>query len=144
VLFDAGGRWKRVRHRIERLDDLRIDDAQWSALALPIRLAFFLRATNPDRRLVWYPSPAGVTEAPLSQGASEELLSRLDALEPDVEALVVDRRDGARCFRLSIDECYRFVGLLKRHWRGFGGGVDLWQKVEQFFVELERGVACPT
>ena len=64
---------------------------------------------------------------------------------PDVEALLVDRRPGsARGYRASIDECYRLVGLMRQHWRGFGGGAEAWRAIARFFDELDGGVACPS
>ena len=41
---------------------------------------------------------------------------------------------------VPIDECYKLVGLIRTHWKGFGGGTEVWQEIEKFFVEL-RGKA---
>ncbi len=43
----------------------------------------------------------------------------LAELEPDVEALLVNRMNGERAYyRTPIDECFKLVGLIRAHWRG--------------------------
>ena len=47
----------------------------------------------------------------------------LAELEPDVEALLVNRMKGERAYyRAPIDECFKLVGLIRMHWRGLSGG----------------------
>jgi hypothetical protein len=56
-----------------------------------------------------------------------------------VEALLVNRLRGANLyFIVPIDCCYELVGLIRRHWRGFSGGDEVWQKLESFFASLQR------
>jgi hypothetical protein len=62
----------------------------------------------------------------------------LGTLEPDVEALLVNRVGGQACFRVPIDECYRLVGLIRAHWRGLSGGLEVWGQVERFFAGLKH------
>jgi hypothetical protein len=146
LLFSGGATWKRVRRRVERLDGLRLDEAQWRALAIPVRLAYF--TTSGRGAFAFYPSPVGATETQLPPRAWAELVAAnpfLATLAPDVEALLVDRRyEPGRAYRLSIDECYRLVGLLRQHWRGFGGGAAAWSAVDRFFAELDGGAPCPS
>jgi hypothetical protein len=89
-----------------------------------------------------YPGPMGVTEAPLHAGAWEALVAHnpvLEELAPDVEALLVQRAGGAReQWILPLDDCYRLVGLVRRHWRGLTGGTEVWQEIERYFAELEE------
>jgi len=60
-------------------------------------------------------------------------------LEPDVEALLVNRVNGARDFyRVSIDECYKLVGLIRLNWRGLSGGTEVWAEIARFFVRLQE------
>ena len=60
-------------------------------------------------------------------------------LEPDVEALLVNRARGARRHWLvPIDECYALVGLIRTHWRGLTGGAEVWEEIGRFFEELDR------
>jgi hypothetical protein len=59
-------------------------------------------------------------------------------MEPDVEALLVNRVRGARQHWLvPVDECYALVGVIRTHWRGFTGGREVWEELERFFAELD-------
>ena len=63
----------------------------------------------------------------------------LRTLAPDVEALLVNRAQGARQhWIVPIDECYGLVGLIRTHWRGLTGGKAVWQEIGRFFEELDR------
>ena len=63
----------------------------------------------------------------------------LKTLEPDVEALLVNRMGGAcECYRVGIDECYKLVGLIRMHWKGFSGGQAAWDEIGRFFVGLKE------
>jgi hypothetical protein len=137
-----GGRLRRVEPRVEALDDLRLSDAQWDDLRLPIQLAFFLHSTPAGRVVAVYPSPAGATESLLSLEAWDSLVAdnpALGDLAPDVEALLVNRVDRAsEAYRVSIDECYKLVGLIRTRWRGLSGGADVWEEIGRFFADLRR------
>ena len=42
-----------------------------------------------------------------------------------------------------VDACYRLVGLVRLHWKGFDGGAEAWAAIDAFFAELQEGaVAC--
>jgi hypothetical protein len=94
-----------------------------------------------------YPSPAGATESALPLDAWEEFAAdnpALGDLEPDVEALLVNRVGPARdYFRVGIDRCYKLAGIIRTHWRGFSGGTDVWTEIGRFFDNL-RQRAGPT
>jgi hypothetical protein len=132
LLFDRGGtRWAKVPHKVERLAANPLSDAAWESLGLPIGLAFFVRSSK-EGLSAWYPGPAGATRCQL----------RLEppslALEPDVEALLVNRLDGANAaYQVSIDECFALVGVIRQNWRGFGGGEAVREQVRAFFQKLE-------
>ncbi len=70
----------------------------------------------------------------------------LTRMESDVEALLVNRIGHARGFSapeyyiLPIDECYKLVGLIRVHWKGFSGGTEVWQEIARFFEELKGKV----
>lgn len=136
----AGRGYRTVPDRYRRDPDFVLTDEQWDALQIPVGLAFFLRTGSvDDRRVVaCYPGPAGATESELDLGRFDDGVGagRLAGLlEPDVEALLV-RHDGDRpseCLLVPVDACYRLVGLVRRHWKGFDGGAEAWARIEAFF-----------
>lgn len=147
VLFSAqsGTRLKRVPREVTALDGLTISDAQWDTLRLPIDLAFFYDSSAQGRVVACYPSPAGATESLLELETWEELSRShplVAAMQPDVQALLVNRvrRGGLfeSCFLVPIDQCFRLVGLIRMHWKGFTGGPAVWQEIDRFFADLRR------
>ena len=64
--------------------------------------------------MAYYPGPAGATESLLPLDAWEALVSQnppLQKLQPDVEALLVNRAGKARNYFIApIDKCYELVG----------------------------------
>jgi hypothetical protein len=143
VLFSGqgAGKYRRVPRRAEFLPDFRLDDLAWQALDLPISLAFFVHSTALGRVLALYPSPAGATEALVPAESWQALCDEhpvLRELEPDVEALLVNRVGEAReYYRAGIDTCYHLVGLIRTHWRGMSGGTAVWDEVGRFFAGLK-------
>jgi hypothetical protein len=143
VLFsDAGaGRYRRVPRDVTRLSDFRLGDEQWEALQLPINLAFFTHSSAAGRVLALYPSPAGATESTLPLESWQALVGEnpiLKQLQPDVEALLVNRIGAARdYYRVPIDECFRLVGLIRGSWRGLSGGSVVWAEIARFFGDLK-------
>jgi hypothetical protein len=144
ILFSGqqGGRYRRVPRDIESLPDFRLSDGQWEELHLPIDLTFFVESTPARRVLAFYPSPAGAVESLLTLEAWQALVEQnpvLSKLEPDVEALVVNRMKGERAYyRTPIDECFKLVGLIRIHWRGLSGGNEVWDEVAKFFTSLNE------
>ena len=101
ILFDnrEAGKYRRVPRRVQFLADFRLADETWEALHLPIDLAFFLHSTAAGRVVALYPSPAGATESLVPLEAWQTLAGDnpiLHQLEPDVEALLVNRIGGTR------------------------------------------------
>jgi hypothetical protein len=132
------------RHLVE--PDFHMTDAEWDAFGIPIGLAFFVHST-PDKRIVaFYPGPAGPTESLLELQAWVKLVAdnpRLAELEPDSEALLVNRvRDAREYFQAPIDRCYALVGLIRTKWRGLSGGDEVWKAIDGFFAELREQRAC--
>jgi Family of unknown function (DUF5947) len=134
-------RFLRVPRRVKRLGGFSYSDEQWEAMMLPIGLAFFLRGKD-GGTVAMYPSPAGAMESLIPLAPWEELFGREAALRkiaPEVEALVANRiGNEAAYFIVPIDLCYRLVGLIRMHWRGLSGGVEVWKAVAEFFGELDR------
>jgi hypothetical protein len=135
-------RWTLVRHRVQRLADVCLTDDAWQALGLPIDLAFFVWSRAVGRAVALYPSPGGLVESGLPLPAWDRLVAAhpaISRLEPDVEALLARRTDRRRDhYVVSIDECYRLVGVMRLHWRGLGGGPEVAARVEEFFTDLDR------
>ena len=141
-----------ARHRIVPTRVLvdsgfRLDETQWAALAIPVRLAFTFYNSRLARWVALYPSPGGAAEAEVPPAAFDALAAAtplVAEIQPDVEALLVYGRRGGplETFVAPIDACYRLVGEVRRHWQGFNGGDAVWQRIEAFFAELRaRAVA---
>ena len=61
----------------------------------------------------------------------------LATLADDVEAVLIRRREGsAEGFIVPIDASYELVGRIRRSWRGFSGGDDVWREIDEFFARL--------
>jgi uncharacterized protein DUF5947 len=146
VLMDrpgaGGGHFRVVGDRRRRLTDFALDDDAWAAFEIPVEIAFFVRSTAAGRVVARYASPMGAVESALDLGAWEELERAnpvLAALEPDVEALLVNRARGAReHWLVPLDDCYRLVALMRTTWRGLAGGREAWDAIARFFDDLEE------
>ena len=146
VLFDrgaAGGdHYRLVPDRRLRVEDFEMDDAAWADLRLPVDLAFFVSDSEAGRVRAYYPGPMGATESLLELDAWRALETEnavLTTLQPDVEALLVDRTRGAeRHLVVPIEDCFTLVGLIRTHWKGLTGGRDVWEEIGRFFDGLDR------
>lgn len=143
ILFshrETGTKFLRIPRSGRTLADFQITDQQWNALRLPIDLAFFVKTNSETGVRALYPSPAGSTESLLSLEAWGEIVAgnpALSKMETEVEALLVNRTQGRRDYFIApIDQCYKLTGLIRMHWQGFSGGVEVWNEVEKFFTEL--------
>lgn len=148
ILFAGMGmKYKRVPRRVLAMPNFKLSDAQWESLMVPISMAFFFCSTPEQRVVAFYPSPAGATESqlPLDTWKDIEVANPvLQSMEEDVEALLVNRVGHDRglanpeYYVLPIDECYKLVGLIRAHWRGFSGGTEVWQEIGGFFSGLKK------
>jgi Family of unknown function (DUF5947) len=120
-------------------------DTQWESLLIPINMAFFFVSSVEGKVVALYPSPAGAVESLLSLDAWSEIVQEnaiLSQLQPDIEALLVNRVGHARewsraeYFIAPIDECYKLVGLIRGNWKGLSGGSEVWTEIGRFFTEL--------
>lgn len=152
VLFDGqdGARFRRLPRRGRRLLDFVLADSQWDRLLIPINVAFFYYSTTAEKTVAMYPGPAGAAESLLPLEAWDEVVAQnhaLQAMQPDVEALLVNRLGPARGFAEAehyltpIDACYKLVGLIRSRWHGLSGGGEVWRGVSDFFAELKRSCA---
>jgi Family of unknown function (DUF5947) len=145
LLFDraaaGGGHFRLVPDRRLRLDDFVLDDALWDRLRIPVDMAFFFYSSTAERTLAYYPSPMGPTESLLELDAWEAVRETnpvLADMEPDVEALLVNRARGAReHWLVPLDECYALVAVIRTTWKGLTGGREVWDAVDRFFDGLE-------
>lgn len=137
-----GGPFRRLPTTTRLLSDVQLSDGEWESLQIPIGLAFVFHSTPLGRAVALYPGPAGATESLLGLEAWSDLVSRnprLATLEPDVEALLIDRTEGRRdYYQVPIDRCYTLVGLMRQHWRGLSGGSEAWTAIADFFDRLRR------
>jgi hypothetical protein len=37
---------------------------------------------------------------------------------------------------VPVDDCYRLVAIVRRHWRGMYGGDTVWEEIQRFFGGL--------
>ncbi len=150
ILFDRAaaseGRYRLIEQQARFLPTFTLNDLMWAQLRLPVGLAFFFYSSAAARVMAYYPSPMGPTESLLPLEAWGELVDAnpvLDQLTPDVMALLVNRAerasvDGRGAYLVSIDHCYQLVALLRSRWRGFSGGSEVWQAIDEFFLALKK------
>ncbi len=144
ILFDrgaaGGGHYRLIPDRRLQIDDFALDDVAWENLRIPVDMAFFFHNSDAERVMAFYPGPMGATESLLELRSWTELEQAnpiLRELEPDVEALLVNRAHGKRSHWLvPIDDCYNLVGLIRTRWRGLAGGKEVWEEIERFFERL--------
>jgi hypothetical protein len=126
--------------RVVWLDDFSLADDIWARLQVPIGLAFFMFSSSLGAMVAMYPSPAGATESELELDAWQDLKAAnpvLETLEPDAEALVVNRISEPPEFVIvPIDECYAMVGAIKMNWEGISGGAAIEREVPAFFERM--------
>ena len=158
LLFEsegAGGEhFRSVPERYVGFDDFELSPAQWDSLQIPVSVAFFFLNSSLGRVAAFYPGPAGATESELPLDAWAEIVEanpQLGTMQPDVEAFLVRARStgpggrgdgtgGTECFIVPIDACYELVGHLRLQWRGFDGGSEARQHLDDFFAQV-RGRA---
>ena len=146
VLFDSraagGGHYRLIPERRLRLDPFHLPDVEWEQLQIPVDIAFFFDSSTAQRVQAFYPSPMGPTESQLELSAWRDITAAnpvLATMQPDVEALLVDRVKGARRqWLVPIDDCYRLVAVIRTRWRGFTGGKEVWLELERYFDDLDR------
>ena len=122
------------------LEEFVLPDEVWADFRIPIGLAFFMLSSASGGVVALYPSPAGATESELSLESWDRRVALnpvLEELEPDGEALIVNRLSDPPAFAIApIDRCYMLVGLIKTSWQGISGGPGVNEAVARFFEEL--------
>ncbi|HVH42495.1 MAG TPA: DUF5947 family protein [Labilithrix sp.] len=139
--FGAATKLRRVPEAVRRAVALGASDAWWATLGVPTGVAFFVprSASAPS---VFYPGLAGATEANVVPEAWQAAVSThplLAEIEPEVEALLVDRVDGAReHWIVGVDRCFELVFRIRQAWTGLTGGEGVRDARRAFFSELAR------
>jgi hypothetical protein len=145
ALYSGNAEFRPTGMRTLWLEDFRCGDEEWGAFQIPIGLAFFMRSTVTGTVVAFYPSPAGATESELSMESWQALVQRnpvLEQLDPDAEALVVNRLTRPHEYAIvPIDDCYALVGLIKSRWEGISGGSAIEQAVPEFFTAIRARTA---
>ncbi len=154
-------KYRAVPDRYLRFPDFALDRLGWESLQIPVGLAFFFHNSALGKTVAFYPGPAGATESELDLDAWNTISgadARLEMLAHDVEALLVRVPDvdapaesdvaggpAPECYLVPIDACYEFVGRLRMLWRGFDGGQEVRQFVDEFFegITARSKVAAP-
>jgi hypothetical protein len=140
------GDYRPTGNRTLWLPDLDVPDDLWASFQIPIGLAFFMDSTVTACVVALYPSPGGATESELhfeSWSRMRALNPMLEALEPDIEGLVVNRLSDPPAYAIApIDKCYELTGTIKAHWEGISGGSEVEAAVTRFFDGL-RAKAVP-
>jgi hypothetical protein len=141
------GDYRPAGNRTVWLPDLDLPDDLWASFQIPIGLAFFMHSTVTECVVAMYPSPAGATESELHFDAWARMSALnpvLDALEPDIEGLIVNRLSDPPVYAIApIDQCYALTGAIKATWEGISGGTGVDHAVTRFFAGLrdKAGVA---
>ena len=136
----GGGKYRLIPQEYLLLPDFHMMDEQWDALMIPVNMVYLFRSTTSGRVMAFYPSPAGAMESLLNLESWEELVVAnpiLNELEPDVEALLINRlKDANHYYIVPIDTCYQLVGLIRLSWKGLSGGEQVWKAIGDFFAGL--------
>jgi hypothetical protein len=143
ILFStkSGSQLRRIPQRVRFLSEFKMPEEGWDGMLIPVGMAFFFYNSQAGKVSAYYPSPAGATESLLSLEAWDVLVQEnpiLSELEPDVEALLVNRlKNNREYFLAPIDKCYELVGLIRVNWRGLSGGTEVWEAIGKFYEELK-------
>jgi hypothetical protein len=133
-------------NRIVWLPQIDLPDDLWATFQIPIGLAFFMDSTTAGCVVALYPSPGGATESELhfsSWNRMVDLNPVLAGLEPDIEALIVNRLSDPPTYVIApIDRAYALTGTIKASWEGLSGGSRVHEAVTAFFERLQRDAAA--
>ena len=136
-------RYRAVPDRYLAFPDFALDRRAWTALQIPVGMAFFFTNSELGRTVAFYPGPAGATESELDLEAWNAISgadARVGLLADDVEALLVrvpeDEDAVPQSYLVPIDACYEFVGRLRILWRGFDGGQQARAFIDNFFAQI--------
>ena len=128
---------------------------QWDDLAIPVDLVFLFRQSDAEdadgraaaRRLLPEPGRRDRVRArPRRRGSGSPRRTRRSATWPTTSQAALLRRTGPgefTCLLVPIDACYELVGLVRKHWTGFSGGAEVWQRIDEFFDRCRTPRCAP-
>lgn len=138
----GAGRYRAVPDRYLHDPARPMSAAEWDELEIPVGLAFFMYSSQNAEVAGFYPSPAGSTECRLDLSAWARIAQAhplLAAIEPDVEAALITRTDKTSIvehFIVPIDACYELAGRMRMLWKGFDGGTEARQSIDEFLGDV--------
>lgn len=147
LLFTApgsgGGLMRAVPDRYVALPSFSLDPSA-DALDVPVSVVFYVFGSVAGHVSAFYPGPAGAAESLLPLDAWETVVDahpELADVAPDVEAVLVR---GSEAYVVPIDACYELAGMLRMLWRGFDGGAEAQDALDEFFtgVRIRAGVGA--
>jgi hypothetical protein len=144
ILFSSQGqtKYRRVPRRIRALEKFALSEEQWDSLQIPIGIAFLFHSSRDRRVVAMYPSPGGGIESQLPLDAWAEIEAanpQIGRLDYDVEGVLIYRMGGIhKYFVIPVDECFRLIGLVRLHWKGFTGGAAVRKELQAYMDALER------
>lgn len=141
------GTYRLVPTRHLALLDFQDTGALWAGSEQAEKIAYVLRSSEAGRVLVLSLDPAGVRESLFDLECWRMLLNAnplLDSLEPDVEALLINRIERLPAsYIVPIDTCSRLLGLLERCQQSQEGDQAIWKVAGAFFADIQAE-ASPT
>lgn len=143
----GGGHYKAVPTRVVALPEGTLSKGDWEGLQIPVGMAFFFFSSTTNQVHGFYPGPAGATESLLPLDFWPRLHDAdptLETVEADVEAVLVrvPAQAEPESYLVPIDACYELVGYLRMLWKGFDGGAEARQTIEEYFEGVRaRAVA---
>lgn len=141
---EVGAKFRTVPDRVRIDASFALSPAAWTALGIPVGLAFCYRDSAHRCGVVCYPGPAGIVDAELAPEAWEAIASATvlaEMLEDDVEALLVHGEPGAprlTAYLVPISTAFELAGRLRTTWTGLSGGDAAKQALAALFSRIDQ------
>lgn len=136
------GLYRLIPTRRLALLDFQATDELWAG---PVTMICLLRNSETGSVLAVYLDPSGVRESVFDLDCWKTLRTAnplLESLEPDVEALLLQRVGPAPAsYIVPIDTCARLIGLLKNRQRNQVSRQEIWRAVGAFFADLQASAS---
>ena len=139
---DAQLRYRAVPDRYLSFPDVTLDARQYDELEIPVGLAFLFNSSVLNRTVAFYPGPAGATESELPLEAWTRVVEANPSYRccaPMSKRCCSGGLTGAASSPATWSQSMRVTpwsGQLRRLWRGFDGGTEAHQAMDDFFAEI--------